>query len=100
MRGNLAAIIERARDKGVLVVLAGMQAPPNFGEEYTLAFRQAYIDLARQYRTPLVPFLLEKVAGQPSLNQPDGIHPNTRGAEIMAENVWSVVHPNSADVPQ
>ena len=93
MRKNLAAIIERARDKGVLVVLAGMQAPPNFGEEYTTAFRQTYIDLARQYRTPLVPFLLDKVAGQSSLNQSDGIHPNARGAEIMAETVWGVLRP-------
>jgi acyl-CoA thioesterase-1 len=93
MRGNLASIVERARDKGVLVVLAGMQAPPNFGEEYTVAFRQTYIDLARQYRTPLVPFLLDKVAGQSSLNQSDGIHPNVRGAEILAETVWSVLRP-------
>jgi acyl-CoA thioesterase-1 len=93
MRKNLATIIERARDKGVIVVLAGMQAPPNFGEEYTVAFRQAYIELAREYRTPLVPFLLDKVAGQPELNQADGIHPNTRGAEILADNVWSVLRP-------
>jgi acyl-CoA thioesterase I len=93
LRDNLAAIIERTRDKGVLVVLAGMQAPPNFGEEYTVAFRQAYIDLARKYRTPLVPFLLDKVAGQPALNQADGIHPNVHGAEIVAETVWTVLRP-------
>ena len=93
MRENLATIVERARDKGVVVVLAGMQAPPNFGPEYTAAFRGAFVDVAREYRTPLIPFLLDKVAGQPELNQGDGIHPNARGAEIMAETVWNALRP-------
>lgn len=93
MRRSLSAIVERARERGVLVVVAGMQAPPNFGEEYTVAFRQAFVDVARQYHTPFIPFLLDKVAGQPSLNQPDGIHPNARGAEIVAETVWGALGP-------
>jgi acyl-CoA thioesterase-1 len=93
MRRSLSAIVERARERGVLVVVAGMQAPPNFGDEYTVAFRQAFVDVARQYRTPFIPFLLDKVAGQPSLNQPDGIHPNARGAEIVAETVWGALGP-------
>jgi acyl-CoA thioesterase-1 len=70
-----------------------MQAPPNFGPEYTDAFRQTFLDLARQYRTPFVPFLLDKVAGEPSLNQPDGIHPNARGAAIVADTVWTALRP-------
>jgi acyl-CoA thioesterase-1 len=74
-------------------VLAGMQAPPNFGPEYTNAFREAYMDVARQYRTLLIPFLLEKVAGEASLNQPDGIHPNARGAEVLADTVWTALRP-------
>ena len=93
MRENLSQIVERARDKGVVVLLAGMQAPPNFGPEYTSAFRGVFVDVARQYRAPLIPFLLDKVAGQPELNQPDGIHPNARGAEIMADTVWSALRP-------
>ena len=93
MRANISAIVSRARDKGVIVMIAGMQAPPNFGQEYTLAFRQVFFDVAREYRTPLVPFLLEKVAGEPSLNQPDGIHPNARGAEVVAETVWNGLRP-------
>ena len=93
MRQNLASIIEGARAKGVVVVLVGMQAPPNFGSEYTAAFREAFIDLARQYRTPFIPFLLDKVAGQVSLNQADGIHPNAAGAEIMADTVWTALRP-------
>lgn len=93
MRANISAIVARARDKGVIVMIAGMQAPPNFGQEYTVAFRQAFFDVAREYRTPLVPFLLDKVAGQAALNQPDGIHPNAQGAEIVAETVWNSLHP-------
>jgi len=93
MRANLAAIVAGARDKGVIVMIAGMQAPPNFGDEYTIAFRQAFIDVAREYRTPLIPFLLDKVAGQASLNQADGIHPNAQGAEVVAETVWNGLRP-------
>ena len=93
MRENLAEIVVRGRDKGVVVVLAGMQAPPNFGPEYTSAFRDAFVDVAREYRTPLIPFLLDKVAGQPELNQADGIHPNARGAEVMADTVWNALRP-------
>ncbi len=93
MRENLSAIVERARARGVVVVLAGMQAPPNYGPEYTVAFRQAFADVARQYRILYVPFLLDKVAGNAALNQPDGIHPNARGAEIVAENVWGALRP-------
>ncbi len=93
MRQNLSTIVARARERNVSVILAGMQAPPNYGEEYTLAFRQVFADIARQHRTRYVPFLLEKVAGNPALNQPDGIHPNARGAEIVADNVWSALGP-------
>jgi acyl-CoA thioesterase-1 len=93
MRANISAIVARAREKGVTVMIAGMQAPPNFGQEYTVAFRQVFLDVAREYRTPLVPFLLDRVAGQPSLNQADGIHPNAQGAEIMAQTVWNSLRP-------
>ena len=93
MRRNLAAIIERAQAKHVAVLLAGMEAPPNFGREYTVSFRQVYRDLAKQYKVPLVPFLLDKVAGDPSLNQADGIHPNPQGARIVADTVWAALKP-------
>jgi acyl-CoA thioesterase I len=93
MKQNLGQIIETARAKGVLVILAGMEAPPNYGPEYAASFRQAYRELALQYRVLFVPFLLDKVAGQPALNQPDGIHPNPQGAAIVADTVWSVLKP-------
>ena len=70
-----------------------MEAPPNYGAEYAASFRQAYRELALQYRVLFVPFLLDKVAGQPALNQPDGIHPNPQGAAIVADTVWSVLKP-------
>lgn len=89
MKKNLSAVLERATAKGVTVVLAGMEAPPNFGDEYTRQFRSVYTDLARQYEVPLIPFLLLGVAGNASLNQADGIHPNPRGAELVAELVWA-----------
>jgi acyl-CoA thioesterase I len=93
MKQNLGQIIEAARAKGALVILAGMEAPPNYGAEYVASFRQAYRDLALQYRVLFVPFLLDKVAGQPPLNQADGIHPNAQGAAIVADTVWSVLKP-------
>ena len=93
MKKNLAAIIERAQRKQIAVLLAGMEAPPNFGPEYTVSFRQVYRDLASQYRVPLIPFLLDKVAGEAGLNQADGIHPNVEGARIVADTVWSALRP-------
>jgi acyl-CoA thioesterase-1 len=93
MKKNLASIIELAQQKRVAVLLAGMEAPPNFGPEYTVSFRQVYRDLARQYNIKLLPFLLDKVAGEPSLNQSDGIHPNVDGSKIVADTVWNVLRP-------
>jgi acyl-CoA thioesterase-1 len=93
MRKNLASIIEQAQNKGVVVLLAGMEAPPNFGPEYTVSFRQVYRDLAKQYKVRLLPFLLDKVAGMPDLNQADGIHPNIEGERIVADTVWTVLKP-------
>lgn len=93
MKKNLAAIIERSREKGVTVLLAGMEAPPNFGPEYVVSFRQAYRDLAREHKVTLLPFLLDKVAGIAALNQGDGIHPNIEGTAIVADNVWTVLRP-------
>ena len=93
LKKNLAAIIERAQGSGVAVILAGMEAPPNNGPDYTAKFRQVYPDLARTYHVPLIPFLLEGVAGDPSLNQADGIHPNPEGARRVADTVWKALEP-------
>jgi acyl-CoA thioesterase-1 len=93
LQQNLAQIIERAQARGIAVVLAGMEAPPNYGRSYIVAFHQVYPALARQYHVALVPFLLQGVAGDNRLNQPDGIHPTGEGARIVADNVWAVLKP-------
>ncbi len=93
MMRNLSQIIERAQARHVLVILAGMEAPPNYGAEYATAFRQAYRDLSAKYKVTMIPFLLAGVAGDPALNQPDGIHPNPRGAQIVADTVWQTLGP-------
>jgi acyl-CoA thioesterase-1 len=93
LRQNLAQMIERAQSRGIEIVLAGMEAPPNFGSAYVAAFRQVYPALASQYRAALVPFLLEGVAGIESMNQRDGIHPNAAGARRVADNLWTVLRP-------
>lgn len=93
MKKNLAEIIERAQSRGVTVILAGMEAPPNLGEEYTREFRQAYRDLAKKYKLTFIPFVLDGVGGRAEYNQPDGIHPNAAGEKIMTENVWRELEP-------
>lgn len=94
-RANLQAMIERIRTKrpNVVVVLAGMQIPPNLGPEYTRQFATMYPDLAKQNHTALIPFLLEGVGGVASLNQADGIHPTAEGHRIVAETVWRTLQP-------
>jgi acyl-CoA thioesterase-1 len=93
MKKNLAEIIDRARERRIAVLLAGMEAPPNYGPEYAGSFRQVYRDLAHEYRVPFVPFMLVNVAGIPSLNQSDGIHPNIEGTRIVADTLWTALRP-------
>jgi acyl-CoA thioesterase-1 len=93
MKRNLGQIIERAEARNIIVILAGMEAPPNYGPEYTAAFRRAYEDLAREYDVRFLPFLLANVAGNSALNQGDGIHPNTQGAAMVADGLWAVLRP-------
>jgi acyl-CoA thioesterase-1 len=90
---NLSQIIERAQAKGIAVILAGMEAPPNWGRDYGVAFHRVYPTLAATYHVALVPFLLQNVAGSETLNQNDGIHPTAAGARIVADNVWTVLKP-------
>ena len=90
---NLQKIIDETKIKNpdVKIVVAGMQVPPNLGETYTKQFRELFPSLAKSNNATLIPFLLEGVAGEPSLNLPDGIHPNAAGHSILAENVWSAM---------
>ena len=93
LQQNLAQIIERAQARQIEVILAGMEAPPNYGREYIVSFHKVYPALAKRYGVALVPFLLQGVAGTETLNQADGIHPTAAGAQIVADNVWAVLKP-------
>ena len=88
MAKNLEAVITFAQAQGMIVMLAGMELPPNYGEDYTGAFRKVYRDLAAQYKIALIPFLLEGVGGVAALNQADGIHPNAEGHRQIALHVY------------
>jgi acyl-CoA thioesterase I len=92
-RTNLQGIIDRTRKQypDVQVVIAGMQMPPNMGDEYNAAFQKIFPELAKANRAALVPFLLEGVGGKAELNQPDRIHPTAEGHSIVASNVWKVL---------
>lgn len=90
---NLQAIIDLVKKKNseTKIILAGMQIPPNMGPEYTKEFRKIFPDLATKNNIPLIPFLLENVAGIPELNLEDGIHPTAEGHQLVTENVWKVL---------
>jgi acyl-CoA thioesterase I len=87
LRENINQIIETAKGRGVQVILAGMLAPPNLGRSYTEDFKRVYLDLARAHDVPLYPFFLDGVVLQDGLMQPDGIHPNARGVDVIVERI-------------
>jgi acyl-CoA thioesterase-1 len=91
LRTNLDQIITAAQARGVQVMLAGMLAPPNLGRAYGEAFKEIYVDLARQHGISLYPFILDGVVLQSGLMQADGIHPNARGVEVIVERLAPVV---------
>ena len=95
IRNNLQQIIDKvkARNPNVRVVIAGMQLPNYAADDYVSAFGKMFGDLATRNKAALVPYLLQGVAGDPSLNLSDGIHPNGAGQKILAENVWRVLEP-------
>ncbi|MCC6991920.1 MAG: arylesterase [Acidobacteria bacterium] len=95
---NIDEAVQRAQAAGAQVIVAGMEAPPNTGPEYTRAFRAVYPAIATKRGATLVPFLLDGVAGIESLNQADGIHPNQAGARLVADTVGRVLEPVVRDL--
>ncbi len=94
-RSNLQAIIDMIKEKSpeTTIILAGMELPPNMGQDYTSEFRSIYADLAAQNNLKFIPFILKDVGGITELNQSDGIHPTVEGHKIVANTVWEVLKP-------
>ncbi|MCC4594920.1 arylesterase [Xanthomonas campestris pv. phormiicola] len=93
LRGNLEKMIVLSRNAGAKVLLLGIDVPPNYGPAYRQRLRTVYADLARQYQTGLLPFLLEGVALNPALMQDDGLHPTAAGQPKVLDNVWPKLKP-------
>lgn len=92
-KANLAKITDALQKSGAKIVLAGMTLPRNYGPDYIRSFERMYVDVARQHKTALIPFLLEGVGGHADLMQPDGIHPTVEGAKIVAKTVVHYLEP-------
>jgi len=94
-RTNLQLIIDRTVEKnpGVRVVIAGMRMPENMGPQFTAQFSELFVDLARTNGAALIPFLLDGVGGDPTLNLADLIHPNRDGHQVVARNIWTILEP-------
>jgi len=93
VRANLDAIVARFQKAGVRVLVAGMEVPPNYGARYAADFRRLFREVALKRRAAFMPFLLDGVAGNPRLNQPDGIHPTAEGYRVVVEHLWPHVEP-------
>ncbi|MCY7376735.1 MAG: arylesterase [Pyrinomonadaceae bacterium] len=93
MKQNLATIIKKAQAKNIEVLLCGMLAPPTMGAQYQREYVTAFPDLASEFKVEFLPFLLENIALNKDLNQPDGIHPNAEGEKIMTDNVYKSLKP-------
>jgi acyl-CoA thioesterase-1 len=91
VRDNLDKMVRKVEASGAKLLLLGMLAPPNWGEEYDRAFDDIFPELARRHDVPLYPFMLEGVAMKPELNQPDGLHPNARGVGVLVERIGPLV---------
>jgi acyl-CoA thioesterase-1 len=92
LKDNLARIIETAQQRGIRVLLCGLEGSSD-GSPYTVGFHAAYHELATRYQVPLVPFMLEHVIDNPKLMQPDSLHPNAEGARAIADNIWPYLQP-------
>ncbi len=93
MQNNLSAMIEAAKKSGAKVLLVGMRMPPNYGVDYTRDFQSAYLQLAKQHRVPLVPFLLEGIADKREMFQADGLHPVSAAQPKIMDTVWEKLGP-------
>ena len=93
VRANLDGIVARFQKAGARVLVVGMEVPPNYGERYAADFRRLYVEVSRKRGAAFMPFLLDGVAGNPQLNQGDGIHPTAEGYRIVVDRLWPYLEP-------
>ncbi len=93
LKDNLTQMIQTARQQSAQVVLVGIQIPPNYGLKYAKGFSSTFEQLAQEFNTSYVPFLLDNVAGNPQLNQQDGLHPTAAAQPVLLNNVWPHLKP-------
>ena len=93
VRSNLHQLVERFQSAGVRVLIAGMRLPPNYGAGYGATFQRLYEEVARKRGAALMPFFLDGVAGDPRLNQPDGVHPTAEGYRLIVDRLWPFLRP-------
>jgi len=93
VRSNLHQLVERFQSAGVRVLIAGMRLPPNYGAGYGATFQRLYEEVARKRGAALMPFFLDGVAGDPRLNQPDGVHPTADGYRLIVDRLWPYLRP-------
>ncbi|PYO37182.1 MAG: arylesterase [Candidatus Rokuibacteriota bacterium] len=93
VRSNLHQLVERFQSAGVRVLIAGMRLPPNYGAGYGATFQRLYEEVARKRGAALMPFFLDGVAGDPRLNQPDGVHPTAEGYRLIVDRLWPHLRP-------
>lgn len=88
---NLSQIIEMIQKEKINVILGGLYMPPNYGKDYTEKFKKIYSHVSTKHKIKLIPFILEGVGGQSDKNLADGIHPNEKGHEIIANNIYKAL---------
>jgi acyl-CoA thioesterase-1 len=93
LRRDVTSMIERAQARNIRILLCGMETPPTHGFQYSIDFHRVFPDLASTYDVPLMPFLLMGVVGLPEYNLGDRVHPNARGAQLIAGNMWPYLEP-------
>ena len=93
MKHNITAMVTKAKARNARVLLVGMQLPPNYGNRYMERFRRIYREIAAEQQVGLAPFLLDGIATNRALMQPDGIHANAKAQQKMLENVWPHLRP-------
>lgn len=99
IKANLEKVVIAAQNNKIPILLAGMKIPPNYGLAYSQAFSELFYQISKEYKIPLIPFLLKEVGGNPKMNLPDRIHPNPDGHIVIAETVHQYLIEELTSIP-